>query len=340
MFYFYLKMRAWVLHSQGTPLEEKVHLESWPEPVPSADELLVRVKACALCRTDLHIVEGDIPAHKLPVILGHQVVGVVEKVRGKVKQFKVGDRVGIPWLNSVDESCPFCRKGQENLCQNIKFTGYDVDGGFAEYTLIKEGFAYRLPENLSDLELAPLLCGGVIGYRSFRLSEISPGENLGLYGFGSSAHIILQLALKKGITVFARSRGKERLNLAIELGAVWAGNYQTSIPEKLQAVIIFAPSGDLVPLALKDVDKGGRVILAGIHMTPIPTFDYSLIYEERLVKSVANSTRQDVKDFLEEASRLKVLPEITVFPFEELLQAMKDLKEGKIAGTAVLSVEK
>ncbi|MCR4428793.1 MAG: zinc-dependent alcohol dehydrogenase family protein [Caldiserica bacterium] len=332
-------MKAWVLRSQGKPIRERLNFENFPDPVPHQGELLVKVSACALCRTDLHILEGDIPAHKLPLILGHQIVGRVFKVGKGVKKFRVGDRVGIPWLNSVDQSCDFCKKGLENLCSEGRFTGYDVDGGFAEYTIIKEDFAYALPEGPRDYDLTPLLCGGVIGYRAFRLAEVSPGGKLGLYGFGSSAHIILQLAVKKGIKVFVRSRGSSRLELAKTLGATWTGDYFSPLPEALHSVIIFAPAGEIVPLALKDVERGGRVILAGIHMTPIPSFPYQLIYQERMLKSVANSTRNDVKEFLEEAIQHQVKPEITLYKFQDLPQAFEDLSSGKLKGTGVILVK-
>ncbi|MDI6868448.1 MAG: zinc-dependent alcohol dehydrogenase family protein [Coprothermobacterota bacterium] len=331
-------MKAWVVRSQGKPIRERIVLENYPDPLPLENDLLLKVNVCALCRTDLHIVEGDIPAHKLPIIPGHQIVGRVVRVGKKVRNFHIGDRVGVPWLNSVDENCSFCLKGQENLCPNARFTGYDVDGGFAEYTLAKENFAYLLPEGLDDIQIAPLLCGGVIGYRSFRFTGVSCGEKLGLYGFGSSAHIILQLALKKGIRVFVRSRGQEHLELAKKLGAIWAGDYSAPLPEPLQAAIIFAPAGEIVPLALQDVDKGGKVILAGIHMSPIPSFPYYLIYEERLLQSVANSTRADVREFLKEASACNLSPEVTTFAFEELPLAMEELKSGQINGTAVILI--
>lgn len=333
-------MKAWVLRSQGKPLKGRIFLEGYPDPLPGLRELLVQVEACALCRTDLHILEGDIPAHKLPLILGHQIVGRVFKTGNQVRKFKVGDRVGIPWLNSVDQSCPFCKKGLENLCPSGKFTGYDVDGGFAEYTLIQEDFAYPLPEVPEDFELAPLLCGGVIGFRAFRLSGVSSGENLGLYGFGSSAHIILQLAIKKGIRVFVRSRGNLRIELAKKLGAAWAGDYFSPLPESLQALIIFAPAGEIVPLALKDLEKGGKAILAGIHMSQIPSFPYELIYEERMIKSVANSTREDVRDFLREALLHEIKPEVTLYNFEELPSAFEDLSSGRLKGTGVILVKR
>lgn len=332
-------MKAWVLRSQGKPLKKQISLEDYPDPIPGTRDLIVQVEACGLCRTDLHILEGDIPARKLPLILGHQIVGRVWRTGDQVKKFQIGDRVGIPWLNSVDQSCKFCNKGLENLCPSGKFTGYDVDGGFAEFTSIQEDFAYQLPEGPESFELSPLLCGGVIGFRAFRLSGVSPGENLGLYGFGSSAHIILQLAIKKGIRVFVRSRGNSRIELAKKLGAVWAGDYFSPLPEALQAGIIFAPAGEIIPLALKDLEKGGKLILAGIHMSQIPSFPYQLIYEERMVKSVANSTREDVKDFLREAVLHKIKPEVTLYDFKELPSAFEDLSSGRLSGTGVLLVK-
>ncbi len=308
-------------------------------PSLNPDQVLVQTHQCALCRTDLHIIEGDIPAHKIPIILGHQVVGEVIRVGGEPTAFWLGKRVGLPWLFSVDNRCPFCRTGLENLCDNALFTGYDVDGGFATFVVTQKDFFYELPSAISDVCAAPLLCGGVIGFRAFRFAQLEAGNSLCLYGFGSSAHLLLQLGKCLGIQVFVRSRSEERLTLAQKLGADWTGEYDSPIPHRVEAGIIFAPSGGLIPLALKDIRKGGRLILAGIHMNEIPSFSYSLIYEERSVLSVTNSTRRDVTEFLALADQYKIAPEVKSYSFSKLIEALTDLKEGRLQGTAVLRVQ-
>lgn len=331
---------AWVLLKQGKLNAEKLRLEEVKVPRLAPDQVLLSVQGCAICRTDLHIIEGDIPPHKMPIVLGHQVVGEVVEIGAEVPPFWLGKQVGLPWLHSVDLCCSFCQGGRENLCANALFTGYDVDGGFADFVTARNGFFYQLPSSFSCLQAAPLLCGGVIGFRAFRFTQLKAGDSLCLYGFGSSAHLLLQLCKGLGIRVFVRSRSAERQALAIRLGAEWAGDQCQPIPDQMKAGIIFAPSGDLIPLALRELAKGGRLVLAGIHMSQIPSFPYSLIYEERSIFSVANSTRQDVLDFLILADQHGVIPEVSTYNFPDLFEALTDLKEGSLKGTAVLQARK
>jgi propanol-preferring alcohol dehydrogenase len=282
--------------------------------------------------------EGDIPSHKLPIVLGHQIVGVVEAVGSNVIEPTVGERVGIPWLHWADGTCSFCRKGQENLCINAQYTGYDVDGGFAEYCLAEASFVIPIPPNLEDGEVAPMLCGGVIGYRAFRRTQINVGDTMTLYGFGASAHLILQLAVAKGIRVFVRSRSQERLDFARKLGAAWAGDYSTLPPDGSDAGIVFAPDGGIVPLALADLRRGGRLILAGIHMSQIPGFPYALLFQERMIQSVAGSNRSDAVDFLEEARNYSIRPQVEAFAFKGLPKAVEALATGRLLGTAIVEI--
>jgi propanol-preferring alcohol dehydrogenase len=318
-------MRAMVLDQPRRPLRAA----DVPEPEPGAGELLVEVEACAVCRTDLHIVDAELPNPKLPLVLGHQVVGTV-----------VGDgrRVGIPWLAWADGECRFCRTDRENLCDGARFTGYDVDGGYAEYTVVDERFCFPLPEGYSGPEAAPLLCAGLIGYRSLRLA--GDGERLALYGFGSSAHLIAQVARHQGRRVFAFTRpGDDRGQAsALSLGAVWAGGSDEAAPEELDAAIIFAPVGELVPIALRAVSKGGSVVCAGIHMSDIPAFRYELLWGERILRSVANLTRRDGEEFLALAPRVPVRAEIETFALEEANEALERFRSGALRGTAVLEV--
>ena len=300
-----------------------------PQPEPGPGQLLVRVHACAVCRTDLHIVDGELPHPKLPLVLGHQIVGTV-----------VGDerRVGIPWLGWTDGECRFCRSGRENLCDRARFTGYDLDGGYAEYTVVDERFCFPLPHDYSDLHAAPLLCAGLIGYRSLRLA--GAGERLGLYGFGSSAHIVAQVARHEGrrIFVFTRPGDEAGQRFARELGAVWAGGSDETPPEELDAAIIFAPVGGLVPSALGVLAKGGTVVCAGIRMTDIPAFPYELLWGERVLRSVANLTRHDGEEFLALAPRVPVRTEVQTFPLEEANEALERLRRGDVRGAVVLDV--
>jgi alcohol dehydrogenase, propanol-preferring len=318
-------MRAMVLDEPRRPLRPA----ELPEPEPGPGQLVVAVEACAVCRTDLHIVDAELPNPKLPLVLGHQVVGTV-----------VGEdrRVGIPWLAWTDGECRFCRSDRENLCDRARFTGYDIDGGYAEYTVVDERFCFPLPEGYSGPEAAPLLCAGPVGYRALRLA--GDGERLGFYGFGSSAHLVAQVARHQGRRVFAFTRpGDDRGQAsARELGAVWAGGSDEAPPEKLDAAIIFAPVGDLVPAALRAVAKGGTVVCAGIHMTDIPSFPYELLWGERILRSVANLTRRDGEEFLALAPRVPVRAEIEMFSLEDASKALERLRSGKLRGTAVLQV--
>jgi propanol-preferring alcohol dehydrogenase len=303
-----------------------------------ADEVLVRVAACGVCRTDLHVIEGELPVRKSPVIPGHQVVGRVAKVGAQATRFRVGDRVGIPWLHHTDGVCEYCRAGKENLCDAPTFTGYVVDGGYAEFATAPDKFVYPLPEGLTDEQAAPLLCAGIIGFRSLRLSGIEPGGKLGLYGFGAAASLAIQVARHWNVAVYAMTRDARHQKLALEMGAVWAGGTVDEPPVKLDAAIIFAPAGEIVPAALKALKKGGTVALGGIHMSPIPPLDYNLLYYERVLRSVANNTRQDGNDFLRLAAEIPIHSEIEVFPLRDANRVLNLLKNDAIRGAAVLQV--
>ena len=318
-------MRAMVLEAAHEPLR----VAELPEPAPAAGEVLVRVLACGVCRTDLHIVDGELPRPKLPLVLGHQIVGEV-----------VGDRrrLGIPWLGWTDGECRYCRSGLENLCDRIEFTGYDRDGGYAEYAVADERYCLPLPDDLDALEGAPLLCAGLIGYRALRFA--GDAGAIGLYGFGSSASIIAQVARHQGRRVFAftRDRDAEGQGSARALGAVWAGGSSESPPEQLDAAIIFAPVGSLVPAALRAVRKGGTVVCAGIHMSDIPAFPYELLWGERSVRSVANLTREDGHEFLKLAPRIPIRTDVEVFDLEDANEALDRLRAGRIRHSAVLRI--
>ena len=327
-------MRAAILYNQQPIENSPLKIEEIAIPQINENEVLIKINACGICHTDLHIIEGELPPVKMPIIPGHQIVGVVEKIGTKVTKFKVGDKIGVPWLYSTCGKCEFCVRGKENLCNNAKFTGYHVNGGFTEYAKVSEDFAYHLPENLPDLNIAPLLCGGVIGYRALKLSEIKHGERLGLYGFGASAHIVIQIALYWNCEVYVFTRSQAHRDLASKLGAVWTGRAEDNPPKKMHSSIIFAPAGYLVKEALRVLEKGGTISLAGIYMTPIPEIDYSLIYQERKITSVANSTREDVIELLELAGKIPLKTEIQVFPLEEVNRALQLLKRSEIKGGA------
>jgi alcohol dehydrogenase, propanol-preferring len=316
-------MRAMVLDAA----HERLRPAELPEPVPGAGEVLLRVLACAVCRTDLHIVDGELTQPKLPLVLGHQIVGEV---------VADGRRLGVPWLGWTDGECRYCRSGLENLCDRIEFTGYDRDGGYAEYAVADERYCLPLPDDFDALEGAPLLCAGLIGYRALRFA--GNAEALGLYGFGSSAYIIAQVARHQGRRVFAftRDRDEEGQESARAIGAVWAGGSSEQPPEELDAAIIFAPVGSLVPVALRAVRKGGTVVCAGIHMTDIPAFPYELLWGERSVRSVANLTRDDGREFLELAPQIPVRTDVEVFELEDANEALDRLREGRIRHSAVL----
>lgn len=318
-----------VLHRQREPLR----LEDLPEPAPEPGQVLLEIAACGICRTDLHIVDGELTEPKLPLVPGHQIVA---RVVDGGERFTSGQRVGVPWLGWTDGTCRYCRSGRENLCDNARFTGYDIDGGYAERAVADERFCFPLPEGYEDLNVAPLLCAGLIGHRTMRLA--GDGERLGIYGFGAAAHIVCQVAVHEGRRVFAFTRAddEETQAFARELGAEWAGDALGPPPEELDAALIFAPAGDLVPAALRAVAKGGTVVCGGIHMSDIPAFPYELLWGERVLRSVANLTRADAEEFLEIAPRVPVRTEVTTFPLEEANEALDRLRGGNLRGAAVL----
>ena len=291
-------MRAMLLEKPGQPLR----LADVPKPMPEPDQVLIRVSACGICRTDLHIVDGELSSPKLPLIMGHQIVGTIEALGNNVNGHQKGDCVGVPWLGWTDNTCHYCQSRRENLCENAKFTGYDIDGGFADYAVADARFCFPIPEGYPDLQAAPLLCAGLIGYRALRFT--GEGERIGLYGFGASAHIVAQVAIHRGWKVYAFTRrgDMESQEFARQLGAVWAGPSDELPPEELDAAIIFAPVGSLVPAALRAVNKGGRVVCAGIHMSDIPSFPYDILWGERILRSVANLTRRDGREFLKDST--------------------------------------
>jgi propanol-preferring alcohol dehydrogenase len=302
-------------------------------------QILIRVSCCGVCRTDLHVVEGELAPRKSPIIPGHQVVGIVERAGERAQRFREGARVGVAWLHHVDGKCPYCVRGEENLCDNPGFTGYTEDGGYAEYVSAPEDFVYSIPEIFPDEQAAPLLCAGIIGFRSLRLSGIKPGERLGFYGFGAAAHIAIQVARHWSVEVYASTRDARHQRLALELGAVWSGGTFAEPPERLDAAIVFAPAGEIVPAALKALRKGGTLVLGGIHMSPIPALDYNLLYQERIIRSVANNTRQDGEDFLRVAAEVPVRTRVQIFPLSEANRALNALKNDAIPGAAVLKIE-
>ena len=327
-------MRAMVLAKVGEPLTPR----DVSTPKPDRGQLLVRVNACAVCRTDLHIVDGELAEPKLPLILGHQIVGCVVEFGENVTGFSMGDRIGIPWLGWTDGECAYCRSNRENLCDRAKFTGYTIDGGYAEFTVADARYCFPLPDNYADVDVAPLLCAGLIGYRSYR--KTGDARRLGIYGFGNAAHLISQIALYEGreLFVFTRPGDEKTQNAARSLGAKWAGGSDEMPPDKLDAAIIFASVGSLVPAALHALTKGGVVVCGGIHMTDIPSFPYVDLWEERVITSVANLTRRDGDEFFQIAPRVPVKTKIEVFPLEEANTALDNFRAGKLDGTAVLKI--
>jgi len=336
-------MKAWALDKPALVTERPLQIRDISVAAPGEVELSLHVNACGICRTDLHVVEGELPVRRSPLVPGHQIVGRVTAVGSKVDGFTIGDRVGVAWLNRTCGVCEFCRSNRENLCEQAQFTGWTVDGGYAEYAIAPAAFSYRLPDSFDDIQAAPLLCAGIIGYRCLRLTGLSQndwiGARLGLYGFGAAGHVCIQLARARGAEVYVCTRDRERHQaLARELGARWVGDAIAEPPEKLDAVIIFAPAGELVPVALKALRKGGTVVLGGIHMSPIPSFDYSLIYGERVVRSVANNTRVDGVEFLTEAAAIPVHTHVQTFNFDQANEALIALKNDSIRGAGVLIV--
>jgi alcohol dehydrogenase, propanol-preferring len=327
-------MRAMVLNRPKVPLQ----LRDVPKPQPATGQLLVRVSTCAVCRTDLHIVDGELPDPKLPLILGHQIVGRVEQMGGNVEKFSVGDRVGIPWLGWTDGECRYCRSNRENLCDRARFTGYTIDGGYAEFVTADARYCFHLPDQYNDVDLAPFLCAGLLGYRSYR--KTGDARRLGIYGFGAAAHLIAQVAVheKRDLYAFTRPGDEAGQISARKLGAIWAGGSDEMTPEKLDAAIIYAPVGALVPAALRALAKGGIVVCGGIHMSDIPSFPYVDLWGERTICSVANLTRRDATEFLEIAPRVPVRSQTEAFPLEEANTALDKLRSGKLNGAAVLAI--
>ena len=332
-------MRAMVLSEAGPAENSPLRLRDLPLPAPAAGQVRISVHACGICHTDLHTVEGDLALPKLPITPGHQIVGVIDALGEGVTAWKKGDRIGVPWLYSTDCACDFCRRGCENLCDNARFTGLHADGGYAEAMLVDERFCYSIPDAFDDVHAAPLLCAGVIGYRSLRLSGAHKGDRLALYGFGASAHIVLQMARHIGCEVYVMTRTPAHRELALSLGAVWAGTADATPPAPADAAIIFAPAGALVLDALRNLRKGGTLALAGITMSQIPAIDYSLLYQERVVRSVANSTRDDVRECLQLAAQVPVKTEVEAFPLEQANEALAALKNSRIRGAGVLNID-
>jgi propanol-preferring alcohol dehydrogenase len=328
-------MRAMLLRAPRAALE----LAEVPVPEPGAGQVLIRVHACGVCRTDLHIVDGELADPKLPLILGHQAVGAVVGRGGGACKFRPGDRVGVPWLGHTCGRCAYCRKGQENLCDNALFTGYNLDGGFAEYAVADQRYLFALPEGYGDLEAAPLLCAGLIGYRTYRMAG-RDAERIGIYGFGAAGHIVAQVAVHEGKRVYAFTRegDAEGQEFARRLGAVWAGDSTQTPPEKLDAALIFAPVGSLVPAALRASAKGAAIVCGGIHMSDIPAFPYCILWEERSIRSVANLTRRDAEELLRLAPQVPIRTQVEAHRLEEANQVLDRLRQGMVKGAAVLRV--
>jgi len=332
-------MRAMVLEQSGPIESSPLMLRDVPDPTPGEGEVRVRVSCCAICRTDLHVIEGDLPPAKRPVIPGHQVVGVIDGLGPRCSQHRIGDRVGVAWLRHTCGQCRFCTTGRENLCPFSQYTGYHADGGFAEFACAPEDFVYAIPEQFDDAHASPLLCAGIIGYRALLRSNVRDGEKLAIFGFGSSAHVITQIARRRGCEIYVISRGKSHQQLARELGATWVGDDAAKMPAKPQAAIVFAPAGEVVLPALACLDRGGAVALAGIHMSPIPPIDYDThLFQERDIHPVTANTRDDGRNLLREAAAAGVKPRVRTYRLEQANEALADLKQGRIDGTGVLLV--
>ena len=333
-------MKAWAVAQPGLIETSPLSYVEKPVPTPATGELLVQVRACAVCRTDLHVSEGDLPVHREHVTPGHMVVGLVAGLGESVTDYAIGERVGVAWLRYADGTCAYCRRGNENLCPNSLYTGWDADGGYAEYTTVPAAFAYRLPADVGDVELAPLLCAGIIGYRALLRASLPARGRLGLYGFGDSAHLVAQLAVAQGAIVHALTRGEASQRLALELGAASAGGAYDSPPEPLDSAILFAPVGDLVPVAMRALDRGGVLAVAGIHLSDVPRLNYEdeLFYEKEL-RSVTSNTRDNGREFLALALRHHVRATTHVYPMSQAQQALQDLKAGVFDGAAVLVIE-
>jgi alcohol dehydrogenase, propanol-preferring len=331
-------MRAMLLNATAPAEETPLRAEEVPAPEPAPGQIRIRIAACGVCRTDLHTVEGDLELPRLPLIVGHQIVGHVDAVGEGVTRFAPGARVGVPWMHETCGRCPYCESERENLCGEARFTGFHADGGYAEFTGAPEGFAYPLPEGFPDLQAAPLLCAGIIGYRALRLCEIQPRGRLGLWGFGASAHVTIQVARHWGCEVFVITRAEEHREHARALGATWVGEPGERPPRSLDAAINFTPAGGTVPEGLHALRRGGTMALAGIHMSPLPAMDYALLYGERTLRSVANATKRDAEEFLALAAEIPVHTDIEVFALEEANAALLKMKRSEISGAAVLQL--
>jgi propanol-preferring alcohol dehydrogenase len=330
-------MRAWQVHKPGPIDSGPLRLVDIPTPTPARDELLVRVRACAVCRTDLHVAEGDLPVHKPDVVPGHEIVGAVADMGSDVEGYLIGERVGIAWLRHTDGACRYCSLGRENLCPGSRYTGWDADGGYAEYATVPADFAYRLPDGYDDDEVAPLLCAGIIGYRALLRADLPPGGRLGVYGFGASAHLATQVAIAQGATVHVLTRSPAAQRLALDLGAASVGGAYDAPPEPLDAAILFAPVGDLVPVGLAALDRGGTLAISGIHLTDVPVLNYEQhLFYERNLGSVTANTRQDGRDFLAFAGEHRLRVTVTRYPLQAADQALADLAHGRFNGAAVL----
>ncbi|MBX6357395.1 MAG: zinc-binding alcohol dehydrogenase family protein [Micromonosporaceae bacterium] len=330
-------MLAWQVVAPGPIASRPLRRAELPVPQPGPDELLVRVRACAVCRTDLHVAEGDLPPHRPHVVPGHQVVGVVAGAGPEVTGFAEGDRVGVAWLRRTDGTCRFCLRGAENLCPASEYTGWDADGGYAQYTTVPAAYAYRLPAGYPDEELAPLLCAGIIGYRALRRAQLPPGGRLGIYGFGASAHLTAQVAIAQGARVYVLTRSEQAQRLALALGAVFAGPADAAPPEPLDSAIVFAPAGTVVPVALAALDRGGTLAVAGVHLTDVPALNYERhLFRERTLTSVTANTREDGRELLELASRHRLRVSTTPYPLDRADAALADLAAGRVTGAAVL----
>jgi alcohol dehydrogenase, propanol-preferring len=330
-------MRAWRTDGDG---HGSLRLELVRVPVPGPRDVLVQVRACGVCRTDLHVTDGDLPRHRSPVVPGHEVVGDVIGLGTEVRDLPEGDRVGIAWLRQTCGSCRWCRRGAENLCLESRYTGWDEDGGYAEYAVVPAAYAYRLPREVPDVQLAPLLCAGIIGYRALRRAEVPPGGRLGIYGFGASAHLTAQVAVAQGAEVHVVTRDPAARRLALELGASSAGAADDEPPEPLDSAIVFAPAGELVPVALAALDQGGTLAVAGIHLSDIPGLDYQRhLFRERTLTSVTSNTRADGEELLALADRIGLRAAVTPYPFEQAAEALDDLSEDRVSGVAVLILD-
>jgi propanol-preferring alcohol dehydrogenase len=332
-------MKAMVLHRPEPASASPLHAADLPVPAPGAGEIVLRVRRCGVCHTDLHITAGELPVHKTPLVPGHQVVGIVESIGAGVTAFAAGARVGVTWLYDSCGRCDACAGGRENLCVDARFTGYDVDGGYAQFMTARADYAHPIPERFSDTDAAPLLCAGVIGYRALRLSEVQPGQRLGLFGFGTSAHLVIQVARYWGCQVYVFTRSEAHREHARALGAVWAGGAEQRAPAAVHAAIVFAPSGGVVVQALGHLERGGTVVVNAIHLDGIPAFDYDLLYWERTLRSVSNVTRRDAQEFLALADAIPVRASVTVFPLLQANAALAALRTGALSGAAVLDLE-